>query len=183
MKKLKILSAPIKSLRMVLLAILSLCFFVSQSAFAVPHLSSDKKAMVHLMLSQTQNISMREEGRRAYNYADPLENPYGGFSSDIEPWIVMGARRSDSPNPKQRIKAYISDVGAGISKARKLWPSLTEDDILKYSKKDLPSAWENTLHNEKARNVLGLINGDVELTDKTLKKTMKAVRKEFQRNY
>ena len=178
------MKTPLKFTTKICLIILSAVFLFAEAALAgSPPLTATEKAMVHVMLGQTQSANMQEEGRRMYNYSDPTKSPYANFKNDIEPWIAMGARRSDSPNPKGRIKAYISDVGSGITEARALWPTITEAEISNYAKKDIPQSWEKTLSDEKARNVLGLINGDLELTDKTLKKSLKAVRKEFRANY
>lgn len=178
------MKTSLKFLFSIFLTALSALFLFTQTAFAdPPPLTSTEKAMVHVMLSQTQNSKMQEEGRRMYNYADPTKSPYANFTNDIEPWIVMGASRGDSPNPKARIKAYISDVGSGIAEARKLWSNITETEVSSYSRKEIPKSWKNTLSDDKARAVFSLINGDLELTDKTLKKSLKAIKKEFRTNY
>lgn len=146
-------------------------------AFAQDRFSSEEKAMVHLLLSVTPNDNVQALGGGRYNYADPATNPYGHFSSDIQPWIMMGGSRSDTSSPKSRAKAYVSDIANGIQTAREEWPNLTPEQIAARSEDDLPAAWNRALDSEKSRQVFGMIDGTTEIDKKSLKSVQKAIRK------
>ena len=175
---------PSKSRWVAWLAAISFVFLSFSSAQAQSSdLSSVEKAKVHLLLSQMGNSNMRAMGGGGYAYADAKTNPYGHFKSDIHPWIMMGARRGDSPNPKGRIKAYVKDLESGLIAANDVWPTLTETDISAAGTKDLPIVWEKVLEDEKAKEILDLIGGENEVTADSAKKPLKAVRKRLQKLY
>jgi len=126
---------------------------------------------------------MRAAGGGGFSYSDPETDPFGHFQSDISPWIEMGARRSDSRNPKGRIKAYVADLESGLISAQSVWSSLTEAQITAAASKDLPLIWKTVLEDEDARQILTLISGETAVTKDSAKKPLKAVRKRLEKIY
>jgi len=95
----------------------------------------------------------------------------------------MGGSRGDTSSPKSRIKAYVADLESGVLTTHDLWPTLTEADISKAGSVELPRVWSNVFKAEKPRSLLGLIGSENTLSSSTLKKPMKAVRKQLQKEY
>jgi hypothetical protein len=65
---------------------------IAAPALASPaSLTAEDWAKLHLLLSLSQETSVRALGGGRGNYADPVTDPFGHFTLDVRPWIDMGA--------------------------------------------------------------------------------------------
>jgi len=62
----------------------------------------------------------------SYNYYHPEKDALRHFAFDLVPWVLWGNTPHDTTTPKERISAYLADLGAGIRAALKQRGRLAE---------------------------------------------------------
>ena len=166
-------------------------------------LSQTHEVKIHQMRGATENqVFVHKDGHKeavyngkgnlvqdgindgSYNYAHPEEDPFGHFVQDINPWLKMGMSREDPTSKQERIYAYMLDLEGGIVRARGLWSQKTSESLIEISgNSDYPKIWAKVLNDPEARKLIGLINGDTEMTDESLISTLTTVNNTFDEIY
>lgn len=171
----------------------------NQKAMIYLMLSRTQESAIHQMRGATENKTfLHKDGHReavynadgnlvkdgindgSYNHSHPVNDPFGHYSKDIEPWIIYGNSRKDPTSVDERLYAYMGDLERGIVRAGGLWAKASKyPQLFEKSQKDFPKAWTKILKHEDTHVIFDMIQSGEELSDAQLVSAMKALNKAF----